>query len=144
MLKNIQHNVSSIRNQTKLLTIPSRNLVNKPIATQSYKGVRVITPNHDTRNNPRYNTGLRIGSLSNQTNSTPSSANAYPVREHGIHTLKSVVNVVDAEQRYKELSKFLPDIGHPEYYVRRTWINHLLSHKITVAADFVAQVCIYF
>jgi hypothetical protein len=56
-----------------------------------------------------------------------------------IHTLKSAVLLSDAE-KYDELSKFLPEPDHPEYSLRLNWITHLITHKFTVSADFIAQV----
>jgi rhodanese-related sulfurtransferase len=54
-----------------------------------------------------------------------------------IHTLKLLSP--DAQNKFLELSAHLPPSTHPEYSTRRNWISHLLTHKLTVLPDFVAQ-----
>jgi len=57
-----------------------------------------------------------------------------------LHTLKTPSNPAIDEAVYEQLSTFLPPSDHPEFATRQKWLMHLITHKFTVAADFVAQV----
>jgi len=57
------------------------------------------------------------------------------IGQHFIHTLRHKAD----EELLAQLSKHLPPPDHPEYYLKQTWVAHLAAHKLTVQADFVAQ-----
>jgi len=56
-----------------------------------------------------------------------------------VRTLHTGNPAID-EAVYEQLAKFLPPSDHPEFATRQKWLMHLITHKFTVAADFVAQV----
>lgn len=57
-----------------------------------------------------------------------------------IHTLNIPTHTEESERKYLELAQSLPSPGSSEFYIRRAWITHMATHKLTIGADVVAQV----